>query len=179
MYLRWLYPNGDAYAFFFKIISDTNISLNRILSKCFGSNFDKNPRVIDHVTQKSCGVICMTHRNDSYTYCASILHLNLQWLFINSSSEKTSENNTEILRFFFVWHFARSHFGYLLDSEDRRWIYQSASSKIKVLSRWSNSEGLLRILQFPSTKLETFKLESSRWIWKEWSWNVRAEVGTF
>ena len=86
--------------FFFKIISDTNISLNRIPSKCFGSNFDKNPRVIDHVTQKSCGVICMTNRNDSYTYCASILHLNLQWLFINSSSEKTSENNTEILRFF-------------------------------------------------------------------------------
>ena len=42
----------------------------------------------------------MTHRNDSYTYCASILHLNLQWLFINSSSEKTSENNTEILRIF-------------------------------------------------------------------------------
>ena len=62
----------------------------------------------------------MTHRNDSYTYCASILHLNLQWLFINSSSEKTSENNTEILRIFFVWHFAKSHFGYLLDSEDRR-----------------------------------------------------------
>ena len=121
-----------------------------------------------------------SHMHDSYAWLIEMTHTHTALLFYTWTCNgyllivplkklpKIIQKSWE----FFVWHFARSHFGYLLDSEDRRWIYQSASSKIKVFTRWSNSRRLMRIWQFPLPKLETFKLESSRWIWKEWTWKI-------